>query len=203
MMNGIKRYMIPALGAVVFFIVGCGSLNPAQQVNILKSYNYDVESVSNVRIGGRLADDLFSGNNNSLASLPGIALGILQKDLPLEAKVDMKVSNPTDQVSNINAFKYLIEIQGKPFFEGTVDQRISLKNGESTVVPLTFKANLFGVTDQGTGIERVLSDIFTREGQGAVVLKIKPSINIGGRSVYYPGYITIDNNLLKSVGKVL
>lgn len=203
MMNRTNWYMIFAFGAMILLMVGCGSLNPAKQIDALRNYNYDVASVSNVRIAGRLVDNLIAGDDNSLSSLPGIALAVLSKDLPLEAKVDMNVSNPTEQVTNINAFKYLIEIQGKPFFEGTVDQRINLKNGESIVVPLTFKANLFGVTDQGNGIEKVLSDIFTREGQGAVVLKIKPSINIGGKSIYYPGYITVDNNLLKSVGKVL
>lgn len=202
-MGRIKNYSVFALGALLFFMVGCGSLNLGQQVNALKNYNYDVQSVSDVRIAGRVADDLFSANNNSLAALPGIALAILSKDLPLEAKVNMTVNNPTDQVTNINAFKYLIEIQGKPFFEGEVNQRINLKNGESTVVPLSFKANLFGVTEQGNGIERVLSDVFTREGNGAVVLKIKPSINIGGRTVYYPGYLTVDKDLMQSVRKVL
>lgn len=202
-MNRTKWYTTLALIAMVFVMVGCGSMNPRQQVNALKSYNYDVESVSNVRVGGRLANELFSGNDNSLGSLPSLAFAILQKDLPLEALVNMKVSNPTSQASNINAFKFLVEIQGKPFFEGTVDQRVNLQNGESTIVPLTFKANLFGVTEQGNGIERVLSDVFTREGNGAVILKIKPSINIGGKSFFYPGYITVDNDLMKSVGKLL
>lgn len=194
-------YTLLVVSFVGYFFAGCASLNPVAQIDALKNYNYQVQSVSDMRVGGRPATELLSANNSSLSALPGLALGLLRKDLALEARVNMQVSNPTNQATSINAFKYLIEIQGKPFFEGTVNQMIRLATGESTVVPLTFKANLFGVTDEGTGIERVLSDVFTREGNGAVVLKIKPSINIGGSSVYYPGYITVDKDLMKSVRK--
>lgn len=184
-------------------LAACGSLNPAKQVDMLKSYDYNVESVTGLTIAGRAAQGLLEGNGNSLNmnALPGLALGILRKDLPLAAVVNMKVSNPTTNVTGINAFKYLIEIKGKPFFEGTVDRVVRLNQGESAVVPLTFNANLFGVVDENRGIEGLLSDLLTKEGQGAVVLKIKPSISLAGSNIFYPGYITIDNDLLKSISK--
>ena len=57
------------------------------------------------------------------------------------------------------------------------------------------------VVDENRGIEGLLSDLLTKEGQGAVVLKIKPSMALGGTNIFYPGYITIDNDLLKSLTK--
>ncbi|MCL7989030.1 hypothetical protein M8998_13855 [Sphingobacterium sp. lm-10] len=198
-----NKNLLLLLVTISVLISACGSLNPAKQVDMLKSYNYDVESVTGLTIAGRAADGLLQGNGTSLNmnALPGLAMGILRKDLPLAAVVNMKVSNPTTNVTGINAFKYLIEIKGKPFFEGTVDRVIRLNQGESAVVPLTFNANLFGVVDENRGIEGLLSDLLTREGQGAVVLKIKPSISLGGSNIFYPGYITIDNDLLKSISK--
>lgn len=199
-----KHVYSSLLSLIVFMVLtGCASLNPRKQVDILKSYNYNVESVSNLQVAGRSAQGLLEGNGNSLNlnALPGLAMGILRKDLPLAAVVNMKVSNPTANVTSINAFKYLIEIKGKPFFEGTVDRVVKLNQGESAVVPLTFNANLFGVVEEQRGIEGLLSDLFTREGEGAVVLKIKPSISLAGSNIFYPGYITIDNNLLKSLRK--
>lgn len=183
---------------VACFFTGCAVLNPASQVDLLKRYNYDVESVTNFKIAGRTMGNSLSGSA-SLASLPGIAMGLLSKNVPLEATVNMKVSNPTGEVANIGAFKYLIEIQGKPFFEGAVNEGISLGNGQSTVIPLSFKANLFNVTEEKNGVEKLLSDVLTRQGNGLVVLKIKPSIKIGGQNIYYPGYITVDNDLLKGI----
>lgn len=181
---------------------GCALLNPSTQADILKKYNYDVQSVTNLKIAGTAFANSSSGSP-SLKSLPGIAISLLSKNLPLEATVNMKVSNPTGKVANMGAFKYLIEIQGKPFFEGVVNEGINLANGQSKVIPLTFKANLFGVTDEKNGVEKLLSDVLTRKGNGFIVLKIKPSIKIGGQNIYYPGYITVDNDLLKGFKGVL
>lgn len=184
-------------------IAGCGLLNPAAQVENFKNYNYNVESVTDFKIGGRSAENLLGKGNSALASLPGLAIAILRKDLPLEAKVNMKVSNPTGKVANIGSFKYLIEIQGKPLVEGEVNEAITLENGASATIPFKFGANLFGINKDDKGIDKLLSDILTRDGNGFIVLKIKPSVKIGGRNVYYPGYITIDNDLLKSVSGLL
>lgn len=184
------------------FFTGCAVLNPSTQADILKRYNYDVQSVTNLKIAGSAFGNSSSGGS-SLMSLPGIAMGLLSKNLPLEATVNMKVSNPTGKVANIGAFKYLIEIQGKSFFEGTVNDGINLANGQSTVIPLKFKANLFGVTEEKKGIEKLLGDVLTRKGNGFIVLKIKPSVKIGGQNIYYPGYITVDNDLLKGIKGVL
>jgi hypothetical protein len=190
----IKILTLFLITALLF--TGCAVLNPSTQADILKKYNYDVQSVTNLKIAGTAFANSSSGSP-SLKSLPGIAIGLLSKNLPLEATVNMKVSNPTGKVANIGAFKYLIEIQGKSFFEGAVNDGINLANGQSKVIPLTFKANLFGVTDEKNGVEKLLSDVLTRKGNGFVVLKIKPSIKIGGQNIYYPGYITVDNDLLK------
>ncbi|WP_134090947.1 hypothetical protein [Olivibacter sp. XZL3] len=192
----IKFLFFSLLTSLLF--TGCAMLNPATQADVLKKYHYDVESVSNLKIAGTALGNTTS-RSSSLMSLPGIAVGLLSKNLPLEAIVNMKVSNPTGEVANMGAFKYLIEIQGKPFFEGAVNDAINLGNGQSTVIPLAFKANLFGVTDEKTGVEKLLSDVLTREGNGFVVLKIKPSVKIGGHNIYYPGYITVDNDLLKGI----
>lgn len=201
-MKTVKINPLYAVLILILLVSACGSLNPAKQAEMLKNHRYDVESVTGLKIAGTAAEKL-SGEQKNVASLPAIILGIMRKDLPLEGTVNMKVTNPSATASNINAFRYLIEIQGKPFFEGTVNQNIRLANGESSVVPLTFKSNLFGVTDEQNGIEKVLSDVFTRQGNGFVVLKIQPSIVIGGRNIYYPGYITVDNDLLKSITKLL
>lgn len=193
-----KTGFIGVLMALWLF-TGCASQKA--QVEALAKCDYSVESLQDVRLAGRTLESFTGPDGVNLSSLPGIALALLRQDLPLEAQVNMKISNPNTTKTAINSFKYLIEIQGKPLFEGTVDENIRLENGESTVVPLTFKANIFNTT-QEKGLDHVLNEIFTRKGEGFLVLKIKPSIKIGSKNVYYPGYITVDKNLAKSIGKL-
>jgi len=188
-----KRIIAPLL-ALLLLAAGCSSQRA--QVEALGKCHYAVESVRGVRLGGRTVESLVGTDGVNLTALSGIALALLRKDLPLEARVDMKITNPNTAKAAINSFKYLIEIQGKPLVEGTAEENIRLEKGESTVVPLTFRANIFEATRE-QGMEHVLNEIFTKKTDGFLVLKIKPSIKIAGQNIYYPGYITVDSNLAK------
>src|SRR5690606_41426620 len=82
--------------------------------------------------------------------------------------------------TSINEFKYIIEIQGKPLFEGAVQENIQLSTNENITVPLTFRANIFGAAKE-KGFDKLLSDILTRKSDAFLALKIKPSVRIGDR----------------------
>lgn len=187
--------------SIATFLVSSCSINK-DQVAALAKCDYQVESLQNVKLAGKNAETFVGGNGVNLASLPAVAMAMLTKDLPLEAQINMKVSNPNAKKTAINSFKYLIEIQGKPLFEGTVNENINLAQGQSTVVPLTFKANIFNTAHEN-GIDNLMNEIFTRKGEGFLVLKIKPSFKIGNQNIFYPGYITVDKNLAKSIGKII
>lgn len=197
-----KRKKITTLCMLFIGLLLSGCAINKQQIDALAKCDYTVESLQDIRLAGRDMDNYTGADGVNLSSLPGIAMAMLRKDLPLEARINMKVANPTTTPTKINSFKYLIEIQGKPLFEGTVDENLHLGTGESTVVPLTFKANIFG-TAQENGLDNLLNELFTRKGEGFLVLKIKPSIKIGNSNIYYPGYITVDRNLAKSIGKLV
>ncbi len=183
----------------IFALSGCAT-NYKAQIETLGKCNYTIESLDQMRIAGRNIETLQGGESVSLASLPAIAFALLQQDLPLEANVNLKVSNPTAKRASINEFKYIIEIQGKPLFEGAVNENINLATNESMIVPLTFRANLFGVA-QEKGFDKLLSDIMTRKSDAFLALKIKPSVKIGGKNYYYPGYITVDKDFGKGVAR--
>lgn len=195
---------VPILGLLVALLIGfssCSSLNLKNHAEALKNYTYEVQSVRDLKAGGMKIDTNLE--NANLGSLTGLAWGLLRKDLSLEAVVDLKVTNPTAQTTPLGPFKYLVEIQGKPFFEGSVQEDLRISNGQSKEVPLSFKANLFGVTENEQGAQKLLTDLFTKEGKGKIVLKIKPSFKIAGKNVYYPGYITVDEDLVKSASKLM
>lgn len=194
-----KQYYFLLFTLSVLLFSGCAT-NYKAQIAALSQFNYNVNSVDRVRLAGR---DISSFDPNSgvpLASLPGIAIALLRQDLPLQGRVNLQITNPTKTFANINEFKYIIELAGKPVFEGAVDQDIKLATGQSMVVPLSFNTNIFGVAKE-QGFDKVLNDIFTKQGNGFFVLKIKPSIVIGGKNIFYPGYITVDKDLAKTIGK--
>ncbi|MGN0003283.1 MAG: hypothetical protein ACI35V_07605 [Sphingobacterium composti] len=196
-----KRIGLLIIVVSVMLFTGC-ALNQKAQIAALGKFNYDVTSVQNMRIAGRDINSYQTNGGVSLSNLPGIAMALLTKDLPLEATVNLQMTNPTSTVTKINEFKYLIEIGGKPLFEGSVNENINLAQGQSMVVPLSFRANLFNAAKE-QGMDKLLSDIFTRKSDAFLALKIKPSVKIGGKNYFYPGYITVDKDFGKSVSKAL
>lgn len=196
-----KRIIVLMTVVGSFLLSGC-ALNQKAQIDALSKFNYSVASVQNMRVAGRDINSYQMDGDNALSSLPGIAIALLTKDLPLSATVNLKIDNPTSTLTKINEFKYIIEMSGKPLFEGSVNENISLAQGQSMVVPLTFSANLFGVAKE-QGIEKVLGDIFTRKSNAFLALKIKPSVKIGGKNYFYPGYITVDKDFGKGITKAL
>lgn len=176
--------------------------NYKAQLNALGQFNYNVQSVDQLRIAGRDISSFSTGDGVSLSSIPGIAIALLRQDLPLQGRVNLHISNPTKTLANINEFKYIIELSGKPLFEGSVDENIKLATGQSMVLPLSFSANIFGVAKE-QGFDKVLSDIFTRKSEAFLSLKIKPSIKVGNKNIFYPGYITVDKDFGKGLKEIV
>lgn len=195
-----KNIGLATITAVVLLFSSCAT-NYKAQLNALGNFNYQVQSVDQLRLAGRDIDSFGAKDGISVASLPGIAFALLRQDLPLQGRLLLQISNPTTTFANINEFKYIIELAGKPLFEGAVDENIRLATGQTMVVPLSFNANIFGIAKE-QGFDKVLGDILTRKSNAILALKIKPSIKVGNKNYFYPGYITVDKDLGKSLLKV-
>lgn len=185
----------------VLFLSSC-QVNKKAQMQALADCEYDVESVEQVKFNGKKLDAYKGADGNyNISSLAGIAVALFSKELPLEGKINLKITNPEAKRAAINSFKYMIEIQGSPLFEGTVDQNVDLSQGQSAIVPLTFKANIFNKAKE-KGFDRFFDELFNKKSEGFLVLKIKPSFKIAGQNIYYPSYITIDKNFASKLFKL-
>lgn len=191
-----------AIIAFGMILMSSCATNYKAQLNALEHFNYNVKSIDDLRIAGRDINSFSTDNGVNISSLPGITFALLRQDLPLQGRVNLQITNPTKTMANINEFKYIIELSGKPLFEGSVDENIRLSTGESMVLPLSFSANIFGVAKE-QGFDKVLSDIFTRKSVAFLTLKIKPSIKVGNKNYFYPGYITVDKDLGRGLKNIV
>jgi len=192
-----KKIVLICFAAIT--ILGCGVNKQAQQIKALEKCTYRVVSATNLSVAGTDVKRLMNNQDLNLASLPALAFGLLRKDVPLRATLNMEISNPAGNLAAINQFEYKILINNQELADGFVDQQVSIPAGQTVVVPVAMNVNVY----QFISNARVMSEIsdFMRGGdkKGLVTLKIRPSIMVGGTLIKYPGYISIDKEFSSKI----
>ena len=196
-----KKLLLICFAAIS--VMGCGVNKQAQQIKALEKCTYKVKSADNITIAGTDIKNLLNNQNINLASLPGLAFGLLRKDVPLRLRLNMEITNPSGNLAAINEFEYKVLINNQELATGFVNQMVSVEPGTSVVVPVDVNANVY----QFISNAKVMSEIteFLRAGgsgqekKGLVTLKIRPSIKVGNSLVKYPGFITIDKEVSSKI----
>lgn len=197
-----KRFFLYSL--LIIGVCGCGINKQAQQMKALEKCTYRITSADEITVGGADVKKLFDGQDLNLASLPGIAFGLLRQDVPLKARLNLEVKNPSGDIASINQFEYKILINNADLAEGVVNQEVVVPAGQSTVVPVNMVVNLYPFVSN----KKVMNEVseFLKAGKtgsaekkGLLTLKIRPSIKVGNSLVKYPGFITIDKEISSKI----
>jgi hypothetical protein len=184
--------------------LSCGINKQAKQLQTLEDCIYEIRSADSVYVAGRDVSKMINNNSINISSMPEFAWAYLQKDIPLKARINLKITNPTKELAAINRFEYLVLIKGQQIASGLVDQKVSVAPGDSITVPVSVNANIYQILSSGNTMKEIIdfmkggNDTAT-EKKGIVTLKIKPSIAIGDNLVNYPGYITIEKEVSSKI----
>lgn len=197
-----KKIILLCLTAII--IQSCGVSKQTRQIKALEKCTYKILSADNISLAGTDVKKILNDQEINLGSLPGLALGLLRKDIPLKARVNLEIKNPTSDVASINEFEYKILINREELMSGFVNQEVNVGAGQATTVPLDMVANLYPFVSNS----KVMNEIteFLKGGKnggperkGILTLKIRPSIKVAGVLIKYPGFITIDKEISSKI----
>ncbi len=194
---------ILAFGIVLLGLCGCGVNKQAQQIAALEKCKYKLLSAEQVTLGGTNIASFSNLQDINLASLPGLALGLLTQDVPLKARLNLEITNPTGTAAAINDFEYKVLINNQELATGLVNQLVDVQPGGTTVVPVNVNLNAYRFISNKQVMQEVAAflqsgtDLVARKGM--LTLKIKPSIKVAGALVKYPGFLTIDKEISSKV----
>ena len=196
-----KKTLFLCLLTITLF--SCGVNKQAQQIKALEKCTYVIASASQITVAGTDVKNIIDKDNINLSSLPGLALGLLRKDVPLKAKLNLEISNPTANLASINEFEYQILINRQEIATGFVDQNVTVEPGKTTLVPVVINANVYPIISNKKLMDEVTKFLSAKKGgpeqKGLVTLKIKPSFMVGKSLVKYPGFITIDKEVSSKI----
>lgn len=197
-MMKLTKYIL--LLTIASFTTACGINKQTRELKALEDCKYHITSADSVYIAGVAMKELSTAKEINLTKFPGIALGFLRKNIPIEGNINLQITNPTSRQASINQFEYLILIKGQEIANGFVNQKVSVGAGSSTTVPIALKANIYSLLADDKTRNEILDFLNTnKEQKGLVTLKIKPSIALGNKLIKYPGYISIDKELSNKI----
>ena len=197
-----KRLVL--LGMVALFVSGCGLNKQARLLEAFEKCTYEINSADSVYVAGRDVSKLIRNRTFELRNIPELALALFRRNIPLSAKVNLTINNPTSRTAAINQFEYIVLIKGQELANGFINQRVSIEPGGTTTVPVRVNSNIYYFLSNGKTMEEVID--FLRGGEsgatekkGMVSIRIKPTIEIGNKLVKYPGYISIDKEISSKI----
>jgi len=184
-------------------IAGCGINKQAQQIKALERCKYRVTSADEITLAGADVKKMILNQDINLSSLPGLALGLLRRDIPLRARLNLEVKNPSGNDAAINQFEYKILINRQELASGFVNQEVNIAAGQSTIVPVDMEANIYPFISNSKVMKEITDFVQSGkngpEKKGILTLKIRPSIKVAGGLVKYPGFITIDKEVSSKI----
>jgi LEA14-like dessication related protein len=196
-----KRILLVCLTAIA--ISGCGINKQTQQIKALEKCKYRITSAEQIMVAGTDVKKLMGGQDMNLASLPGLAFGLLRKDVPLKARLNLEITNPSGNDAAINEFEYKILINNQELANGFINQAVNVVAGGSTIVPVAMEVNIYPFISNNKVMGEISEFIKSSKGgpekKGMLTLKIRPSIKVGAALIKYPGFITIDKEVSSKI----
>jgi LEA14-like dessication related protein len=197
-----KRIIILCLAAIS--VAGCGLNKQARQLEALEKCSYEISSADSIYLAGKDISAFVKNGDFNLSNMPELALALFRKNIPLKARVNLKITNPSAQAAAVNQFEYIVLIKDQEIANGFVNQKVTIEPGSITTVPVRVNSNIYSFLSNGKTMEEILE--FMRGGEsgaterkGVVTIKIKPTIDVAGKLVKYPGYITVNKEISSKI----
>jgi len=199
----VKLFMKKYILICIFGIIA-SSCGISKKIDILEKCNYSIKSADSVYLAGKDISKLVKNKTFDLSSAPGLALAMFRKNIPLSANVKLSINNPTSKTASINQFDYIILIKGQELASGSVDRKISVESGATTIVPVQINSNIYSFLSNGKTMEELVTFLGGAESgagekKGLVTIKIRPGFIVGNKLIKYPGYISIDKELSSKI----
>jgi hypothetical protein len=202
-----KKIIIYLLAPVAIGLAfaGCSINKQVQQIKALENCVYEIASADSIYLAHTNVTKLVNDGQFDLNKMPGIAIAVLRQNIPLEARLNLRIKNPSNELAAINQFEYKVLIKDQEIANGFVNRKVEVPAlGGVTMVPVMLNSNIYSFLSNGKTLNDI-SDFITggktgnAEKKSMITIKFKPTIQSGNKLVAYPGWITINKEVSSKI----
>lgn len=195
-----KKALVLLLIGLPLLFSRCSVNQQISQAKTLADCKYSIASADSVLLAGTDIRQFQFRSLEDLSRYPRLAAGLLLRNVPLSARINLNVTNPTGRTAGINQLEYRILLAGQELFNGFLNQRIEVQPGGQMVVPIRLTTNAYQLIADGSTRDAFVQLVQNLSGAAntqpsKLTVKIKPTLALGNKEINYPGYITIEQEI--------
>lgn len=195
----VSKIIFLAIG-VTFLITSCTLDKQAKALRALEKCRYEFVSADSVFLAGTDVNKLVANGRVDVSQLPGVAMGFLSRDIPLSGVLNVRITNPTNNLAGIRQFAYKVEVEKREVLDGLSDLPIEIPAGETVVVPVRLRTNVYKFLSDRETLNKLLAFVQSARNGATdekvnLTFRIKPTVALGNTAINYPGYIDIDKEV--------
>ena len=180
------------LGSLLLLMSSCSMLS---ELSALTKCEFRLHSYAEPSLGGIDISQKRSWSDLSLMEGQALARNLLSSSLPFDIQVNVEARNPGTSKAAVNSIRWIAMVDKVKIAQGTLNHRVEIDpSGGRAMIPIHLHADLFDYLEGDSPrsmLNFALNLINAGDEATRLSLKIKPSVMIGTRTVYYPGYFTI------------
>lgn len=192
-----KTFILSFFVATLVTLSSCDILEQASQVANLTKCEFRLKSVDQMRLAGVNIQQVDQLSDLNFIDAAKITAAATSGNLPLNFTLNVEAKNPNSATAGLNRLEWILLIDDIQMVSGVNEQNVQIAaNGGTSVIPLTIGVNLKEAL-KGKSADAIANFGLNLAGAGnkptRITLKAKPSILVNGRSIAYPGYLTVEN----------
>ncbi|GAB3950912.1 hypothetical protein GCM10028805_29920 [Spirosoma harenae] len=199
-----RKILVLALLALPLLFSQCSVNKQISQAKALGDCRYTIASADSVYLAGTDIREFRKLEDMNIAQFPRLAAGLLTRNVPLDARINLDITNPTGKLAGINQLEYRVLLAGQELFNGFLNQRIEVQPGGKTRVPIRLSTNAYQLVTDSKTREAFTQLVKNLSGSSntqpsKLTIRIKPTLALGNKAINYPGYITIDQEVTNKI----
>ncbi len=194
-----------AFVVLLFLAAGCGVGRQVREMEALADCEFRFEGLERATLAG--VDLLAAARAGGFDPGQGALLlaSMSSGSLPSDLTVQVGVLNPNDVPAAVNRLDWILLIDENEMGAGSVTDRVEIPaRGGTAVVPVHFSTDLASVFS-GRSAEGLIGFALNFAGGGGrpsrVTVRVKPTVNVAGRDLPFPGYVTLSEQFSGPVGQ--
>jgi len=178
--------------SILLLIPGCSILT---ELTAFTKCEFSFHSAQNPSVCGINVTNRSSFSDFSFLDGQKIAGNLLNGTLPFAITANVEVVNPGATTAAVNSIEWIAFIDDIQVAQGALADRVEVApGGGKSMIPIRIQTDLFDYLEGDnprTMINFALNLVDAGNQPTRLSMKIKPSVMIGGQSVYYPGFFTL------------